>query len=124
MLVIVSQSHFRDYVIVFSYMLKGIILDRVGSITDLGVLMDSRMSFSRHIDVTNGKAVAMLGFVKRLSGEFSILLGPFMCRLCTRSLSTQVVCGGLFMTITSIGLSVYRENSLARVARAEMDRYV
>jgi hypothetical protein len=34
----------------FSYMLRGIILDRVDSITDLGVVMDSRMSFSRHID--------------------------------------------------------------------------
>jgi hypothetical protein len=31
--------------------------------------MDSRMSFSRHIDVTVGKVLAMLGFVKR-SGEF------------------------------------------------------
>jgi hypothetical protein len=54
----------------FSYQLKGIILDRVDSITDLGVVMDSRMSFSRHIDVTVGKALAMLGFVKRLSSEF------------------------------------------------------
>jgi hypothetical protein len=69
----------------FSYMLKGIILDRVDSIIDLRVLMDSRMSFSRHIDVTNGKALAMLGFVKRLSGELSILLVPLMCRLCARS---------------------------------------
>jgi hypothetical protein len=50
----------------FSYMLGGIIL--VDSITDFGVLMDSRMSFSRHATV--GKVLAMLGFVKRLSGEF------------------------------------------------------
>jgi hypothetical protein len=32
----------------------GIILDRVDSISDLGVKMDSRMSFSGHIDVTVG----------------------------------------------------------------------
>jgi hypothetical protein len=51
-------------------MLEGIILDRVDSFTNLGVVMDSRMSFSRHIDVTVEKALAMLGFVKRLSGEF------------------------------------------------------
>jgi hypothetical protein len=50
-------------------MLKVIILDRVDSITDLGVVMDSRMSFSRHIDVTVGKALAMLRFVKRLSAR-------------------------------------------------------
>jgi hypothetical protein len=84
-------------------MLRGIILDRVDSITDLGgVVMNSRMSFSRHIDVLVGKALAMLGFVKRLSGEFRdpYTLGPFMYRLCTRRLSKQVVCGGIFMTFT------------------------
>jgi hypothetical protein len=32
-----------------SYMLGGIIVDRVDSFTDLRVVMDSRMSFSRHI---------------------------------------------------------------------------
>jgi hypothetical protein len=54
----------------FYYMLGGIILDRVDSITDLEVVMDSRMSFSKHIDVTIGKALAMLGYVKKLLGEF------------------------------------------------------
>jgi hypothetical protein len=54
----------------FSYML--VVLDRVDSITDLGAGMDSRMSFSKHIDVTLRirKALTMLGFVTRLSGEF------------------------------------------------------
>jgi hypothetical protein len=37
----------------FSYMKGGIILDRVDSLTDLKVVMDSRMSFSKHIDITN-----------------------------------------------------------------------
>jgi hypothetical protein len=32
--------------------------------------MDSKMSFTGHIDVTVGKALAMLGFVKRLPCEF------------------------------------------------------
>jgi hypothetical protein len=54
----------------FSYMLDSLILDRVDSITDLGIVIDSRMSFSRHIDVMVGKALAMLWFVKSLSGEF------------------------------------------------------
>jgi hypothetical protein len=55
----------------FSYMLEGIILDRVDSITDLEVVIDSKMSFSSHIDVTVGMVLAMLRFVKRLSGEFT-----------------------------------------------------
>jgi hypothetical protein len=49
-------------------MLGGNIL--VDSITDLGVVMDSRMKLSGHIDATVGKVLAMLGFVKKLSGEF------------------------------------------------------
>jgi hypothetical protein len=54
----------------FSYMLGGIILDRIDSINDSGVIMDSKMSFKGHIDVTVGRALAMLGFVRRLSCEF------------------------------------------------------
>jgi hypothetical protein len=47
------------------------------SITDLGVVMDSRISFSRQIDVAVGKALVMLEFVKRLSGEF---MDPYTLR--------------------------------------------
>jgi hypothetical protein len=38
----------------FLYMLGGIILDRVDSVDDLGVIMDSKMSFTGHIDATVG----------------------------------------------------------------------
>jgi hypothetical protein len=55
----------------YSYMLGGIILDRVDSINDLGVIMDSKMSLTGHIDVTLGRALAMLGFMKRLSCDFT-----------------------------------------------------
>jgi hypothetical protein len=54
----------------FSYILGGIILDRVDFINDLGVIMDSKVYFTGHIDVTVGKALTMLGFVKRLLCEF------------------------------------------------------
>jgi hypothetical protein len=47
----------------FSYMM-GV---RVDSINDLGVIIDSKMSFIGHIGVTVGRALARLGFVKRLS---------------------------------------------------------
>jgi hypothetical protein len=67
----------------FCSMLGAIILDYVDSITDLGVVMDSRMSFSMHIDVAVGKALGRVceKIVRRLSGTV-ILFGPFMCRLC------------------------------------------
>jgi hypothetical protein len=95
-------------------MLGGIILDRGGSIKDLEVIMDSKVSFTGHIDVTVGRALAMLGFVKRLSCEFKdpYTLKTLMFPLCARNLNTPaVVCGGLSMAHTSIGLSVCRRSS-------------
>jgi hypothetical protein len=44
-------------------MLGGITLDLVDSVNELGVIIDSKMSFTGHIDVTVGRALAMLGFV-------------------------------------------------------------
>jgi hypothetical protein len=89
-------------------MLGGIILDRVVSINDLGVIMDSKMSFTGHIDVTVGRVLAMLGFVKRLSCEFRdpyTLMLYFMFPLCTRNLNTPIiVCGGLSVAHTPIGI--------------------
>jgi hypothetical protein len=93
----------------------GIILDRVDSINDLGVIMDSKMFFTGNIDITVGRALAMLGFVKRLACEFrdpyTLKTRPCMFPLCTRNLNTPVVCDGLSMTHTSIELSVRRRNS-------------
>jgi hypothetical protein len=45
----ITFSRMRDP-IEFLYMLDGIILDRVDSINDLGVIMDSKVSFTVHID--------------------------------------------------------------------------
>jgi hypothetical protein len=42
----------------------------VRGLNDLGVIMDIKVSFTGHIDFTVGRALAMLGFVKRLSCEF------------------------------------------------------
>jgi hypothetical protein len=88
----------------FSYMLGGIFLDRVDSITDLGVLMDSIMSYYRHINITDGKALAMLGFVKRFSGEFKDPhnLGAFFVSFVRPNYAScmQKMCGDLFMICT------------------------
>jgi hypothetical protein len=61
----------------FPYMLRGIFFDHVDSITDLGVVMDRRMSLSRPIDFMVGKALAILGFVKRLAGD---IRDPYILR--------------------------------------------
>jgi hypothetical protein len=44
----------------FSYILGGVILDCVDSINDLGIKMESRMSFAEHVDITVDKALVML----------------------------------------------------------------
>jgi hypothetical protein len=71
MLVSVFETTFLRlrYPVEFSFIYP-IILNRVDSITDLGVVMDSRVSFSGHIDVMVGKALAMLRFLIKLSSEF------------------------------------------------------
>jgi hypothetical protein len=51
-------------------MLVGNVLGQVSSINDLWVIMDEKMNFSEHVDVTVGKAFAMLGFIRRLLFEF------------------------------------------------------
>jgi hypothetical protein len=54
----------------FSYSLGPSILERVNTFTDLGVVMDSKMSFKDDIDAMIAKSMSMLGVIKRLSGEF------------------------------------------------------
>jgi hypothetical protein len=39
-------------------------------IRDLGVLMDSNLTFSEHVDVTVFKARQMLGFIMRVGRDF------------------------------------------------------
>jgi hypothetical protein len=93
----------------------GCILDRVVSINNLGVIMESKMCFTDgHIDVTVGRVLAMLGFVKRLSCEFRdpyTLMLYFMFPLCARNLNTPIVCGGLSIAHTPIELSVCKRCS-------------
>ena len=55
----------------FDYHIKSDILNRVTTTNDLGIIMDSKLSFKQHIDkiVNNGKR--MLGFMKRRAKEFN-----------------------------------------------------
>jgi hypothetical protein len=46
-------------------------LEKVSVIRDLGVLMDSKLTFSEHVDVTVSKARhSMLGFIMRVGRDF------------------------------------------------------
>jgi hypothetical protein len=64
---------------------------------------DSMVSFTGHIDVTVGRVLAMLGFVEKVD---HYTLGTLYVSLVRR----KVVCGGLSMAHTSIGLSVCKRS--------------
>lgn len=52
------------------YMLDNSLLERTDSMTDLGVILDSKLTFKEHIDSVVNKGMSMLGFIKRMSREF------------------------------------------------------
>ena len=57
--------------ILFNYEIKSIILARPDFIKVLGVILERKLSFHDHIDAIIAKSMAMLGFLKRNSSEFS-----------------------------------------------------
>ena len=54
----------------FQYSIKETFLSQVASIRDLGVILDSALSFVNHIDTIVSKALGMLGFNKRNTSDF------------------------------------------------------
>lgn len=55
----------RQSTTVFDYSLNSSSLERVSSIKDLGVILDSKLRFHEHIATMTAKANAMLGFLRR-----------------------------------------------------------
>jgi hypothetical protein len=53
----------------FAYKVGSLTIERVVSITDLGVILDITISFRNHMDANIVKGLAMLCFMKRLSNE-------------------------------------------------------
>lgn len=57
--------------IIFNYSLLGVKLPTVEAVRDLGVTLDSKLTFIPHINKICNKALQMLGFVKRVTSEFA-----------------------------------------------------
>jgi hypothetical protein len=58
--------------VMFQYVIGDSDLERVYVINDLGVLVDSRMTFVNHIESIVSKLGRMLGFIKRISRELYV----------------------------------------------------
>jgi len=57
--------HRKQTPIIFLYTLNGSPLERVYSVKDLGIYLVPSLSFEQHINITVGRALKVLGFIKR-----------------------------------------------------------
>lgn len=53
------------------YQFKNNIIESVSVIRDLGVLIDTKLSFAQHIEYCRNKALKVLGFIKRNTKDFT-----------------------------------------------------
>lgn len=60
----------RKNPIIWNYNIRGEQIDRVAVIKDLGVHLDTKLSFREHYSITIAKANRNLGFIFRISSEF------------------------------------------------------
>ncbi|XP_065080276.1 uncharacterized protein LOC135703097 [Ochlerotatus camptorhynchus] len=60
--------------ILHQYRMETASLERVSSICDLGVTIDSRFRFNEHVSITTVKAFSVLGFIRRHASEFTDIL--------------------------------------------------
>ena len=63
----------RSDVMKFNYVINSDVLNRVTEINDLGVILDSKMTFKPHWNSTLARAYHLLGFIKRRDKEFNNL---------------------------------------------------
>lgn len=61
----------RNRGIVYQYSFDSYIIESVELFADLGILLDSKLSFVQHITMTINKARSILAFIKRWSREFN-----------------------------------------------------
>lgn len=83
----------RSSSIQFEYAIGPDILERVESIRDLGVTIDSKLQFNDHISITTAKGFAALGFVRRCTHKFRDIyaMKTLYCSL-VRSVLEYAVC--------------------------------
>lgn len=83
----------RQSCIEFGYSIGSEPLERVESIRDLGVILDSKLRFNEHVNATTAKAFAALGFVRRNASCFKDIyaLKALYCSL-VRSILEYAVC--------------------------------
>lgn len=67
----IMTLHRKKNPIMFNYNIAGTLLERVRTYSDLGVVIDEKMSFTTHYDTIIAKANSMLGFIKRICSNMN-----------------------------------------------------
>lgn len=67
----ISITRKKEAVVMFDYNLDDVALERVREIKDLGVIIDDKLSFDKHVDYIVTKSIRVLGFVLRQCKKFS-----------------------------------------------------
>lgn len=77
----------------YDYSINSSIVERVDSIRDLGVTLDSKLKFNEHISTVTAKGFAVLGFIRRNSQSFQdpYTLKALFCSL-VRSIMEYASC--------------------------------
>ena len=57
--------------ILYSYNIDSIQLSRVNCMIDFGFILDPKLAFNFHVDYVISKSLSMLGFIQRISSEFT-----------------------------------------------------
>lgn len=83
----------RQSYLSYDYAIGTNIIERVNSIRDLGVIIDSKLKFTEHIGSVSAKGFAVLGFIRRNSRAFRDVytLKALYCSL-VRSILEYAVC--------------------------------
>ncbi|XP_055384221.1 uncharacterized protein LOC129613911 [Condylostylus longicornis] len=108
---VMSFSRKRESSIVrHDYYLGGVVLWRVSTFCDLGVMLDRRLDFGAHLNMILGTANSKLGFVMRWAREF---IDPYVASICICPLIGQfsnmlVRFGHLFVLWMFLELNLFR----------------
>jgi len=108
----VSMSFSRIKSILTCYYINGFPLDKVTSVTDLGVLFDNKLKFNCHIEYIINKACKILGCIKRWAKD---IRDPYVTKILftslVRPISTPLSFGVPTTIATFQPLRVYKSSS-------------
>ena len=85
----------------FAYSIDGANLERVDKVSDLGIILDSTLTFSPHIEYIVSKSMKMLGFVKRVTADVSDI-NCILYHYKTLILTNMTYCSQIWSPFTNI----------------------